>query len=167
MNWPRTILDGIMLCLVFNLTIAILWMFIPNAFCNMLPAEIRKASPKRKKKEVIILASIIYPIYPLMFAYMIASSRMAGVSGFWNLFWTGYIEMFFVNLGDLIGLDYFFRKISMKKIMIPGTEHCKAWETKTWMKTLGFPEHLIVWPFVFCPLTGLIVAGFSRLIFGA
>ena len=61
MNWPRTLLDGIMLCLVFNLTIAILWMFVPNAFCNMLPAEIRKASPKRKKKEVIILASVIYP----------------------------------------------------------------------------------------------------------
>ena len=54
MNWPRTILDGIMLCLVFNLLIALLWTFIPGSFKNMLPAEIRKAAPPRKKKEVII-----------------------------------------------------------------------------------------------------------------
>ncbi|MCR5802958.1 MAG: hypothetical protein K6G47_01725 [Clostridia bacterium] len=57
MNVPRMIMDGIMLCLAFNLTVALLWMFVPCAFCNMLPKEIRKASPKRKKKEVIILTS--------------------------------------------------------------------------------------------------------------
>ena len=167
MNVPRMIMDGIMLCLVFNLTVALLWMFVPGAFCNMLPKEIRKASPKRKKKEVIILASVLYPIYPLMFAYMIVSSHMAGVEGFWNLFWTGYIEMMFVNLGDFFGLDLFFRKISIKKVIIPGTEHCKAWETGEWMKKIGIPEHLVLWPLVFCPLTGLIVAGVSHLIFNS
>ncbi len=167
MNWVRTLLDGVVLCLVFNLLIALLWVFIPGSFKNMLPSEIRKAAPPRKKKEVIILASVLYPLYPLIFAYMIVSSHMAGVTGFWNLFWTGYIEMMFINLGDFIGLDYWFRKVSMNKVMIPGTEHCKAWETKTWMLTLGIPEHLGFWPFVFCPLTGLIVAGVSTLIYGA
>ena len=129
MNWARTILDGLLLCLVFNLTIALLWTYIPNSFKN------------------------------------IVSSHMAGVSGFWNLFWTGYIEMFFINLGDFIGLDYFFRKINLNRVMIPGTEHCKAWETKNWMKTLGIPEHLVIWPLVFCPLVGLIVAGISSLVY--
>ena len=37
----------------------------------------------------------------------------------------------------------------------------RAWETKEWMKTLAIPEHLIGWPFVVCPLVGLIVAGIS------
>ena len=166
MNWTRTILDGIVLCLIFNLTIALMWMFIPGAFINMLPAEIRKAAPPREKKDVRILVSIIYPIYPIMFAYMIVSSHLAGVEGFLNLFWTGYIEMMFVNLGDFIGLDYWFRKVNLDRVMIPGTEHCKAWETKTWMIKLGIPEHLILWPFVFCPLTGLVVAGISRILYG-
>lgn len=165
MNWARTILDGLLLCLVFNLTIALLWTYIPNSFKNMLPSEIRKAAPARERKEVIVLSAVLFPLYPLIFAYMIVSNHMAGVSGFWNLFWTGYIEMFFINLGDFIGLDYFFRKINLNRVMIPGTENCKAWETKTWMKTLGVPEHLVIWPLVFCPLVGLIVAGISSLVY--
>lgn len=59
MIWSRTILDGIVVCLIFNVTVAHLWMMIPNAFSKMLPAEIRKASPKREKKEVIILEFVL------------------------------------------------------------------------------------------------------------
>ena len=110
MIWSRTILDGIVVCLIFNVTIALLWMLVPNAFSKMLPAEIRKASPKREKKEIIILASVMYPLYILIFIYMAVSARQAGVSGFWNLFWTGYVEMAFINFGDLIGLDGFMRE---------------------------------------------------------
>ena len=67
--------------------------------------------------------------------------------------------MFFINLGDFFGLDWWYRGAIKDKIMIPGTEHCRAWETKEWMKTLAIPEHLIGWPFVVCPLVGLIVVG--------
>ena len=165
MAWTRTILDGILLCLVFNLTVAVTWIFIPGAFSKMLPKEIRLAAPPRKKKEVIILASVLYPLYILIFAYMIVSAHLAGVTGFWHLFWTGYIEMFFVNLGDFFGLDWWYRGAIKDKIMIPGTEHCRAWETKEWMKTLAIPEHLIGWPFMVCPLVGLIVAGISTWIY--
>lgn len=45
MNWARPLLDGVVLCLVFNLLIALLWVFIPGSFKNMLPSEIRKAAP--------------------------------------------------------------------------------------------------------------------------
>ncbi|SDX83291.1 hypothetical protein SAMN02910264_00807 [Ruminococcaceae bacterium YAD3003] len=45
MNWARTLLDGVVLCLVFNLLIALLGVFIPGSFKNMLPSEIRKAAP--------------------------------------------------------------------------------------------------------------------------
>ena len=165
MIWSRTILDGIVVCLIFNVTIALLWMMVPNAFSKMLPAEIRKASPKREKKEIIILASVMYPLYILIFIYMAVSARQAGVSGFWNLFWTGYVEMAFINFGDLIGLDGFMRGIVKKRgMMIPGTEHCEAWNLKPWMLTLALPEHCIAWPIIVCPITGLICSGIGALI---
>ncbi len=165
MNWLRTILDGIAVCLIFNMTVALLWMLIPNAFSKMLPPEIRKAAPKRKKKEVAILATVLYPLYILIFIYMAVSARQAGVSGFWNLFWTGYVEMFFVNLGDFFGLDCFFRGLVKDKgIMIPGTEHCEAWNLKKWMLTLAIPEHCIMWPLIICPLAGLIFVGIGTVI---
>lgn len=144
MMWSRTVLDGILLCLIFNTVVALTWSQIPCAFSSMMPKEIRQAAPKRNRKELAILA---------------------GVSGFWNLFWTGYVEMFFINLGDLLGLDYWFRGVTRDKIMIPGTEKCKAWETGVWMKTLALPEHLILWPLVVCPITGLLIAGISMWIY--
>lgn len=55
MIWTRAILDGLALCAVFNLTIALLWLIMPNAFSIMLPSEIKKAAPPREKREVISL----------------------------------------------------------------------------------------------------------------
>ncbi|WP_167958737.1 hypothetical protein [Anaerosporobacter faecicola] len=164
MNWSRMILDGIVVALVFNLTVGMFWLIMPNAYSSMLPKEIKNAAPKREKKEVALLASILYPLYILIFAYMIASAYQAGITGFWNMFWMGYIEMMFVNIGDFFGLDWFFRKKLKDKIMITGTEHCKAWETKEWMKTLAIPEHWILWPFLVCPLVGFICSVVGTLI---
>lgn len=161
----RTILDGILLCIIFNTIVALTWNFIPDAFSKMLPKEIRMAAPPRKKKEVLILAAVLYPLCILIFAYMIYSAHLAGVSGFWNLFWTGYIEMFFINMGDFWGLDYWYRGAIKDRITIPGTEHCKAWETGEWMRTLAIPEHFIMWPFLICPITGFLVAGLSTWIY--
>ena len=165
MVWSRTILDGIVLMIIFNAVVAVAWIFLPCAFSSMMPKEIRKAAPPRKKNEVIALACLLYPMYILMIAYMIVSSHLAGVTGFWNLFWTAYIEAFFINMGDFWGLDVWYRGAIKDKIMIPGTEHCKAWETKEWLKTLAIPEHFILWPFVTCPLMAFIVAGLSQWIY--
>ena len=164
MIWSRVILDGLAMAIVFNMTIAVLWLLMPNTFSSMLPKEIKTLAPQREKQQVKRLASIIYPLYIGMFAWMIISTYQAGVQGFWNLFWTGYIEMFFVNMGDLIGLDWFFRKQFKDKIMIKGTEQCKAWEDKEWMMTLGIPEHILMWPLIVCPLVGLICGGVGMLL---
>ncbi|MBO5283073.1 MAG: hypothetical protein J6B43_08125 [Lachnospiraceae bacterium] len=165
MVWSRIILDGIAVCLVFNVTVALLWLLVPNAFSKMLPPEIRKAAPKRNKKEVAVLAGVLYPLYILIFVYMAVSASCVGVSGFWNLFWTGYVEMFFINLGDFFGLDWFFRGLVKDKgIMIAGTEHCEAWNLKKWMLTLALPEHGIMWPLIVCPFAGLVCAGIGMLI---
>ena len=164
MNWSRTILDGIVMCLIFNITVALLWLIVPNAFSNMLPPEIRKAAPKRERREVIILACVLYPLWVGLLAYSVVSACLAEITGFWNLFWTTYIEMFFVNLGDFFGLDWWFREKMKDRIMIPGTENCEAWNTKKWMLTLGIPEHGFAWTFFVCPILGFICAGIGMLI---
>ncbi len=165
MNWTRTILDGIVLMIIFNAVVAVAWIFMPTSFSSMTPKEIREAAPPRTKKDMIKLACLLYPLFILTVAYMIVSSHLAGVTGFWNLFWTAYIETFFINMGDFWGLDFWYRGAVKDKIMIPGTEHCKAWETKEWMKTLAIPEHWILWPFIACPMFGFIVAGISHWIY--
>lgn len=40
MVWSRTILDGIVMCVIFNVTVALLFVLTPNSFSKMLPAEI-------------------------------------------------------------------------------------------------------------------------------
>lgn len=72
--------------------------------------------------------------------------------------------MFFVNLGDFFGLDWWFRAKVKDRTMLPGTEHCKAWNTKEWLLTLAIPEHCLGWPLIICPLVGLICAGIGALI---
>ncbi len=72
--------------------------------------------------------------------------------------------MFFINLGDFFGLDWLFREKVKDKTMIPGMEHCKAWNTREWMLTLAIPEHLLGWPLILCPLVGVICAGVGTLI---
>lgn len=164
MIWPRTILDGVVMCVIFNVTVELLLVLSPNSFSQMLPAEIRKAAPKRTRREIRVLACVLYPMYIGLIAYAILSAYLAGASGFWNLFWMGYIEMFFVNLGDFFGLDWWFRVKFKDRIMIPGTERCRAWNTKEWMLTLAIPEHWLGWPLVVCPLVGFICAGVGTLI---
>lgn len=164
MVWSRILLDGIAMGAVFNLTVALLWLIYPNAFATMLPKEIKKAAPPVIKKEVITMRAILFSLYPILFAWMVISAYQADIQGFWNLFWAGYIEMMFLNIGDLIGLDWLFKDKFKDKIMIPGTENCKAWNNSVWMKKMGFPEHLIAWPLAVCPAVGFICAGIGCLI---
>ena len=165
MNWMRIVLDGLAMCVVFNVPTALLWTIRPTAFSQMMPKEIRKAAPKLTRGDLIILVGVLHPMQLLIIVYMALSAVNAGVSGFWTLFWTAYIEMLFVNFGDLIGLDGFFRAYVCKHGLVPpGTEKCEAWGLKKWMLMLALPEHLLGWPLFMCPLAGLVAAGIGWLI---
>ena len=96
-----------------------------------------------------------------MFIFWGASAGLAGMSGFWPLFWAGYLEMTFVSISDFIVLDC----ILPQKVrhMIRGAEHCRAWERKEWMLKLAVPEHAVMWPLMMCPAAGLVVAGTAAL----
>ena len=104
---------------------------------------------------------ILYPLYLVLFVYWAVSAHFAGMAGFRNLFWTGYVEMTMVSLSDFIILDCWLPPKA--RPFIKGAEHCKAWERWEWLKTLAIPEHGLGWTFLVCPLAGLAVAGLNML----
>jgi hypothetical protein len=164
MNWSRTILDGIVLSILFNAVVGLFFFVVPQAYAMMFPKGIKEAAkPYVTRKELRVMHLVLYPMYLLMFLYMAVSAHFADVSGFRNLFWTGYIEMMFVSVSDFILLDVLGRIYVMDKGLIKGAENNPGWEWKEWKK-LAVPEHGIFWTFLFCPLTGLIVAGIGALL---
>lgn len=165
MNLSRTILDGIVLSILFNAVVGLFFFVVPQAYAMMFPKSIKEsAKPYVTRKELRVMHLVLYPLYLLMFLYMAVSAHLAGVSGFWNLFWTGYIEMTFVSISDFVVLDVLGRIYVKDKGLIKGVdkEHL-GWKWSEWGK-LAVPEHGIFWTFMFCPLTGLIVAGIAALL---
>lgn len=101
MNWPRIILDGLAMSLLFNAVAGLGFLLVPQAYSTMFPKEIRQAAaPFVEKKDVRTMKLILYPLYLVLFVYWAVSAHFAGMTGFWNLFWAGYIEMTMVSLSD-------------------------------------------------------------------
>ena len=164
MNLTRTILDGIVMCVIFNAVVGMFFFVFPQAYSRMFPKGIKEAAaPFVRKKNVTLLRFILIAVYLLMFLYMAVSAHLAGVSGFKAMFWTGYTEMMFVNAGDFFLLDVLARIYVKDKGLIKGAENHPDWEWKGWWK-LAVPEHGLAWPVLVCPLTGLIVAGIGALL---
>lgn len=164
MNLARTILDGTVMCVVFNAVVGLFFFVMPQAYTVMFPKALKKAaSPYLDRRQVRHMYIILLILYLAMFVYMAVSARAAGVTGFWNLFWTGYVEMFFVNVGDFVLLDCLGRIYVKDRALIRGAEGHAGWEWKEWKK-LAIPEHGLMWPIIVCPSVGLIVAGLGALI---
>ena len=163
MNWPRTIIDGISMALLFNAVVGVGFLIYPQAYTTMFPKEIKEAAaPFVDKKDVRKMKLIIYPLYLLLFVYWAVSAHFAEIQGFWTLFWTGYVEMTIVSISDFLILDCWLPPKA--KSYIKGTENCKAWEVKEWLIKLAIPEHALGWAFLVCPIAGLIVAGIGILL---
>ncbi|MBR1584954.1 MAG: hypothetical protein IJ662_05385 [Clostridia bacterium] len=162
MNWLRTILDGAAMSLLFNAVVGVGFLLWPQAYSTMFPKEIRKAAaPYVDQRDVKKMKLLLYPLYLLMFLYWGISAGAAGVTGFWNLFITGYVEMTLVSVSDFVILDCWLP--GKVRHMIRGAEGCRAWERREWLKTLAIPEHALGWTFLVCPLSALIVAGVGSL----
>ena len=163
MNWPRIILDGMSLSLLFNAVVGLGFLLVPQAYSTMFPKEIKEAAaPYVDQKDVRTMKFILYPLYLLMFVYWGISAHFAGISGFRYLFWTGYAEMTMVSISDFLILDVWLP--GKVRHMVKGAEHCRAWERKEWLLKLAVPEHCLGWTFLVCPIAGLIVSGIGLLI---
>lgn len=165
MNWLRIVLDGILMSVYFNLGTALWWLIDPVAFYDDYPEEAKeKTTCKRPsnsmKAKIIFWLVIIIPV--LLFG--ILSSYESGITGFWHLFWTGYVEWLFIDFGDFFGLDLLFREKMGNRLVLPGTEGMDVYKRNVWVKTLGMPEHFLLWPLVVCPFFAIVMSGVGLLI---
>ena len=82
MNWPRIILDGLSMSLLFNAVAGLGFLLVPQAYSTMFPKEIRRAAaPFVEKKDVRTMKLILYPLYPMLFVYWAVSAHFAGMTG--------------------------------------------------------------------------------------
>lgn len=102
-------------------------------------------------------------LYPLLLAYMVLSAYQAGITGFWNLFWTAFVENLFWNFGDFFLLDGLLRAKYTDRLMVPGTETNELRKTGPWVKRFGIVDHWVKGPIV-CSVPGLLCAGLGMLI---
>lgn len=75
-----------------------------------------------------------------------------------NLFWHGYLVAMGMNLGDAVFLDILMinaNRESWGEILGIDAEKLRA---KNFFLHMTLPEHVFVWPLVFCPLIGLFFA---------
>jgi hypothetical protein len=164
MNWFRTILDGVAMSAVFNSYVAVFWLLKPHSFIGMFPKELQKKARGRTKEEKRHTLILYCTLYPALIVWMVFSTWQAGVMGFWNMFWTAYVEMMFISLGDLFFLDYLLLKKTGTRLHADGIKGDPFYEPKNELLKLGLPEHLILWPAVFCPVVGAISAGLGILL---
>ena len=162
MDVIRAVLDGIAIAAIFNGAVAVWVLINPRYFFDSYPKAIQKAAPEqmtKKEKNINLMLTII--ICGICFIYSIASLIHTGISGFWNLFWMGYIQWSILNLGDFFLLDcLLFQGKYKNKIVIPGTEGHKDYEFNNWMKHLAVVEYFLVVPFLFIPIVSAIQALF-------
>ncbi|WP_312220302.1 hypothetical protein [Streptococcus parasuis] len=154
--WLQVTMAGLVMSLLFNGAVAKLWLAYPRAVVSMLPKPIQELAPQVTVDQRETIRWRLLWFYLLTVGMGLVTTAFLPIRGFLPLFATGYWQMFLVNLGDLIGLDWFFRQKNLSRLMIPGTEDCPAWQTKGWMLYLGLPEHLLLWPLIVCPLVGLL-----------
>ena len=163
MDWLRTILDGVMMSAYFNLATGLVMVINPVTFTTSYPKDSQKIAPKNPhagRDKSLFSLLVILPVL----LYGSLSAWHGGTAGFWPLFWTGYIQWFFVNLGDFFGLDWYLLQKMGKRLQLPGTEGNPIYERKAWMKALAVPEHWVQWPLLICPFFGLLTAGIGWLL---
>jgi len=163
MNWFRTILDGLAMSAVFNCYVAVFWLLKPHSFITMFPRSLQKKARPVNREERRHTLLMYGTLYPAALIWMVLSAYQAGISGFWPLFWTAYVEMMLISLGDLLFLDYLLLRKTGKRLHAEGVEDDPFYEPKNELMKLGLPEHLLLWPAVVCPLVGLIAAGIGTL----
>ena len=160
MDVMRAIMDGIAIAAIFNGAVAALVLIDPRYFFDSYPKAIQKAAPEqmtKKEKNINTILTII--ICGICFVYSVVSLLHTDISGFWNLFWMGYIQWSILNLGDFFLLDcLLFQGKYKNKIVIPGTEGHEDYKFSNWMKHLAVIEHFVAVPFLIIPIVSAIQA---------
>ena len=160
MDVIRAVLDGITIAAIFNGAVAVWVLINPRYFFDSYPKAIQKSAHEqmtKKEKKINLILTIV--ICGICFIYSAVSLLHTNLSGFWNLFWMGYIQWSILNLGDFFLLDcLLFQGKYKDKIVIPGTEGHPDYEFGNWMKHLAIVEHFVLTPFLIIPFVAAIQA---------
>ena len=143
MNWFRTILDGVAMSAVFNSYVAVFWLLKPHSFIVMFPKDLQKRARPVTRDERRHTILMYATLYPSILVWMILSAYQADINGFWPMFWTAYVEMMLISLGDLFFLDYLLLKKTGSRLHADGVKDDPFYESKNELMKLGLPEHLI------------------------
>lgn len=160
MNWSRTILDAFAMAAYFNLFAIVIVVINPRIMMYSYPKSIQKAAPMpqtRRERKLYHLWMYFGMLLPLAI-YGSISAVSGGVSGFWPLFWMGYIEWLVVSFADFFLLDIYLLQKLGRRIQVPGTEGHPDYYLGNWLKKLALPEHFLAWPLVMAPLVSLVQA---------
>lgn len=163
MNWLRTILDTIIVCIAFNGVVAFVWILEPRGFSIMLPKGINtpaKEIPKKNLKPIRLMEFILYPI---LMAYIVLSAYEQGITGFANLFLNAFIINLGWNIGDFFLLDWWLRATYTERVSLPENRDNEMWKTGPWMKKFGIIDHWVKGPMV-CAALSSILAGIGLLL---
>lgn len=163
MNWIRTILDTVIVCIAFNGVVAFVWILEPKGFSVMLPKGIntpKKEIPKKNMKPVRLMEIILYPI---LMAYIIFSAYEQSITGFGNLFLNALIINLGWNFGDFFLLDWWLRAVYTDRVSLPENRDNEMWRTKMWMRKFGIMDHWVKGP-ILCALLSAALAGIGMLL---
>ena len=166
MNWTRTILDGLMMAAYFNFFAMAVVLCNNRLMFPCYPDALQEAAPEpptKGEKTFYWVWICVFMLIPLL-AYAIASAHNAGMTGFWPLAISGFVQWNMVSLCDLLFLDWFGITKLRDKLVVPGTEGHEMYETANWMKKYALPEHLLQWPLIMAPLMGAIQGGIGILL---
>ncbi len=105
--WLQVTMAGLVMSLLFNGAVAKLWLAYPRAVVSMLPKPIQELAPQVTVDQRETIRWRLLWFYLLTVGMGLVTTAFLPIRGFLPLFATGYWQMFLVNLGDLIGLDWF------------------------------------------------------------
>ena len=163
MNWLRTILDTVIVCIAFNGVVAFIWILEPRGFSVMLPKGIntpKKEIPKKNMRPIRLMEFILYPI---LLAYIVLSAYEQGITGFGYLFLNAFIINLGWNFGDFFLLDWWLRAVYTDRVCLPENRGHEMWRTGSWMKEFGIVDHWIKGP-VLCAVLSAALAGIGLLL---
>lgn len=97
MNWTRLVLDALLMAAVFNLAAMAAMAYDPRLILPGYPKSIRESAPPTAREKRLYNKGMIFGMLALT-VYSIWSALSVGVAGFWNLFFTFYLEWLIVSL---------------------------------------------------------------------
>jgi len=107
----------------------------------------------------VLIMWILYAIYMAILVH--GKGPVGGIFFYPTAMQDRVVEL---GLGDLFFLDYLLLKVTGTKLHADGVKGDPFYEPKNELLKLGLPEHLILWPAVFCPVVGAISAGVGVLL---